>query len=39
MYKLANAFRKDKSIIKKFDPMQIGIEPEDWALFLEQCKI
>lgn len=39
MYKLANAFRKDKEIIKKFDPMQIGIEPEDWALFIEQCKI
>ena len=37
-YKISNAFRKDKDIIKKFDPLGIDVQPEDWALFLEQCK-
>ena len=39
MYKLSIAFRKDKKIIKNFDPKGLDIEQEDWDLFLEQCKI
>jgi hypothetical protein len=38
MYKIAFAVRKDKEIIKNFDPAGIDIEEEDWQLFLEQCK-
>lgn len=37
-YKISNSFRKDKSIIKNFEPLGLDIQPEDWALFLEQCK-
>lgn len=37
-YKIANAFRKKKEIIKNFEPLGLDIQPEDWELFLEQCK-
>lgn len=39
MYKISAAFRKDKTIICKFDPAGLDISEEDWQLFLEQCKI
>jgi hypothetical protein len=37
-YKISNSFRKQKDIIKNFEPLGLDIQPEDWELFLEQCK-
>ena len=37
-YKISNSFRKEKEIIKNFEPLGLDIQPEDWMLFLEQCK-
>ena len=37
-YKISNSFRKPKDIIKNFEPLGLDIQPEDWELFLEQCK-
>lgn len=37
-YKISNSFRKKKEVISNFDPLGLDIQPEDWQLFLEQCK-
>lgn len=33
-YKISQAYRENKSIIKQFDPAGLEIAPEDWQLFL-----
>ena len=35
MYRISNAYRSNKEIIKKFDPMGLDIDEEDWQLFLK----
>lgn len=35
-YKISQAYRAKKEILKKFDPMGLDIEQEDWDLFLAE---
>ena len=34
-YKISQAYREKKDIIKQFDPMGLDISQEDWQLFLD----